>query len=360
MNQLTVAQQRDQKVMQFKKNFKDLIDRKELALPSTVSVDAFRNAAIVAVQNNPDILNCDQGSVFRAIRNLAAAGLIPDNREAAIVPFKGQAQAMPMVYGIIKVARNSGGVKSLWADVVYEGEIMTVDIQDGERVWKHTRADGSPIDAMSRGGAVVGAFAVAKLSDGTIDFQPMSRAEIEKRRMASANQRDANKPSGIWESWYEEMAKKTVIRNLAKRLPMSSEDMNRLMAEDDANRVELARDVTPEMTPLQRKVAAAKAAQEAQDQDQATDTPEDRTDAAEDAEIVPSDDDEAPHWTETLDTAEAFPGSDEFTEGVKARQAGMKPQMCPHDEGTQQAIDWLGGYDQAANAVETGDEGGKE
>lgn len=121
------------------------------------------------------------------------------------------------------------------------------------------------------------------------------------------------------------------------------------------------RDITPaEMTPLQRKVAAAKAAQETQDQDQAADTPEDRTGAAEDAEIVPSDDDDAPHWTETLDTADAFPGSDQFTEGVKARQAGMKPQMCPHDEGTQEAIDWLGGYDQAANAAETGDEGDKE
>ena len=51
----------------------------------------------------------------------------------------------------------------------------------------------------------------------------MSLEEVEKRRIASANQRDPQKPTGIWEKWYDEMAKKTVIRNLCKRLPMSSE-----------------------------------------------------------------------------------------------------------------------------------------
>lgn len=249
-----VATRQANPVASFKHDLQRMIDAKELALPSNVSPDAFRNAAIVAVQDNPSILGCAPASVFKAIRKLAGAGLVPDGREAAIVPFKGQAQAMPMVAGLRKIARNSGEIASLWDEIVYDGETLTIWVEDGEKRFKHTRADGEPLDALTRGGEVVGAYAVAKLKDGTVEFFPMNRAQIEKRRMASASQRGKSQPDGVWRDWYDEMARKTVVRALCNKLPMSAEDVRRLMVEDEANEVRL-RDVTPEPEAPRKNLA---------------------------------------------------------------------------------------------------------
>lgn len=313
-------------IVAFKRDLTGLIERKELALPSTVSMDAFRNAAIVAVQDNPSILQCEKSSVFRAIRRLAASGLVPDGREAAIVPFKGKAQAMPMVAGIIKTARNSGEIASLWADVIYEGERIEVWIEDGERKWNHVQENGNRIDPITRGGDVIGAYAVAKLKDGTVDFEPMGKAQIEKRRKASASQK-SDQPTGVWKDWYDEMTKKTVIRALAKRLPMSSDDARRIMVEGDAQDPGF-KDVTPTDEPPRRNLADKILSQEPDHQ------PEDET----------QDQPETIEGTafEFDDTA-VDPFADEYTEGVKASTAGMKEHMNP-GQTFEDWNNWLGGF----------------
>ena len=111
-------------LVEYKKNLNSLIDQGELGLPSNVSPDAFRNAAIVAYTDNPQIAKCAPASVFKSIRKIAAMGLVPDNIEAALVPFGNQCQAMPMIAGLRKLARNSAEVASLWDDVVYENETI--------------------------------------------------------------------------------------------------------------------------------------------------------------------------------------------------------------------------------------------
>ena len=296
-------------IVRFKDDMRALKERGELdMLPKTVSYDAFRNAAIVAVTDNPSILNCSKESVFKAIRTLASAGLVPDGREAAIVPFKGAAQAMPMVAGLIKVARNSGKITSLWSDVVYDGEDFRIWIEDGERKFEHN------FDPLSRSGEIRGAYAVAKLSDGSVDMEPMSRDEIEKRRKASANQKGDN-PTGIWAQWYPEMAKKTVIRALCKRLPMSSEDVERIMQEQEAAPM---RDVTPE--PTHERTLA----QRLMDPD-----PEPVT-----GEVLSADFDE-----DAVD-----PMTDEYDEGFRAAKAALGEDTCPHEAGTLEWNNWIGGH----------------
>lgn len=309
-------------IVQFKSDLARLKDAGELdMLPSNVSFEAFRNAAVVAITDNPAILQCGRESVFKAIRRLAAAGLVPDGREAAIVPFKGQAQAMPMVAGLIKVARNSAEITSIWSDVVYDGEDFTMWVEDGERRFKH---DYNP---MQRSGTIRGAYAVAKLKDGTVEVEPMGRDEIEKRRKASANQR-GDEATGIWRDWYGEMAKKTVIRALCKRLPMSSEDMRRIMVEDESN---VLRDVTPQPEAPRKNLAQRLA------------EPEVVT-----GEIMPPE----PHWTEGVAWDGAFPGSDEFQAGVDAFGEGKPATDCPYDADMDKAIDWLGGWHGAKGAAE--------
>lgn len=324
MNEVTQPA-RQNPLVSFKGDLDKLNTAGELALPDSVPFKNFKNAAVVAITDNPAILQCDKQSLFRAVRTLAMAGLVPDGREAALVPFKGKAQAMPMVAGLIKVARNSGKIASLWAETVHEGEAYTIKIVEGERVFDHD------YDPLNRSGKIIGAYAVAKLTDGTVDMEPMSRDEIEKRRKASANQK-GDQPTGIWAQWYAEMAKKTVIRALCKRLPMSSEDMERLMTEQEP----LLKDVTPERheptgpNPVARQIMGGTA------------------DPA-----APDDAESEAHWTDAFDTSSGFPGDDAFTEGVNAYQSGDTRAVCPYRGDDQAAASWLAGWDEAKKNEES-------
>ena len=328
MNEIVTQDQKAKPpIVQFKADLSRLKDAGELdMLPANVSYEAFRNAAVVAITDNPEILRCNRESIFKAIRRLAAAGLVPDGREAAIVPFKGSAQAMPMVYGLLKVARNSGEVASIWAEVVQGDETFEISMVDGERKFVHR------YDPMNRAGDVKGAYAVAKLKDGTIEIEAMGREQIEKRRKSSANQRGES-PTGIWLQWYDEMAKKTVIRALVKRLPMSSEDMRRVMIEDEDNAL---RDVTPDdkrRDDTPRPNLAQRLAE-----------PKEVT-----GEVLPP---EEPHWTEGIAWDEAFPGSDAFKAGADAFAEGKASTDCPYDSDRELATDWLGGWRGEARAAE--------
>lgn len=312
-------------IVLFKRDLQRMKDAGDFdMLPATVSYEAFRNAAVVAITDNPAILQCDLTSVFKSIRKLAAAGLVPDGREAAIVPFSGQAQAMPMVYGLIKVARNSGEISSIWAEVVMGEETFKITMVNGDRQFSHD------YDPMTRTGEVKGAYAVAKLKDGTVEIEAMGFDDIEKRRKASANQRGP-KATGIWEKWYAEMAKKTVIRALVKRLPMSSDDMRRVMIEDEEP---VTRDITP-ADDGPRKTLAQRIAERAEEAPPEPIQPEPIT-----GEIM-----DDGHWTDRVDLTEAFPGDDAFTEGAQAAEDTAKGlRDCPYAEGSERAVHWLGGF----------------
>ena len=72
----------------------------------------------------------------------------------------------------------------------------------------------------------------------------MTFEEIEKVREASRA-----KDSGPWVSWWGEMARKTVIRRLSKRLPMSTDLEQTLHADDslyDIKDAEIAEDAKSE------------------------------------------------------------------------------------------------------------------
>lgn len=335
-------------IVTFKQNLTALIDRKELALPSNVSPEAFKNAAIVAVQDNPSILGCDEASIFKSIRTLAAAGLVPDGREAALVPFKSKVdnnwinkcQAMPMVFGLIKMVRRSGEVSDVRAHIVYQNEVdgghFSYIVGDEERL------EHSPILFGDKGPAVA-AYAIAKLKDGNIVREFMSAAEIDVVRRSSSAQKiyakgtapkTSDAPIGIWKDWWTEMWKKTVIRRLCKRLDMSSEDMRRVMVEPD---MESIRDVTPkEPTALQKKVAAAKSKPIVMD---------------EEAEVLPVDED-GPHWTESVEWDQGAPGSKAWDQGMEAFSAGVAAEDCPYVADLEAAADWLGAWHGARRASE--------
>jgi recombination protein RecT len=189
------------------------------ALPVHIPPERFIRVVMTAVQLNADLLACNRQSLWNACLKAASDGLLPDGREGAIVPFKDQAQWMPMVGGLLKRFRNSGQFKSLDCDIVHDGDEFEYWKDEHGPHMRHVPGDGS--------GKPIKAYAMAETKDGGIMIRVMTEAEINKRRNAS---RAKNSP--LWSEWTEEAWMKTVLRNLAKRLPTSS-DLDDLIRRDD-------------------------------------------------------------------------------------------------------------------------------
>ncbi len=192
-----------------------------LALPSHITPEKFQRAALTAMLNSKDIAECTVPSVMNALLKCAQDGLIPDNKEAAIVKYGNVATYMPMVYGLIKRMRNSGEVKAVNAHLVHKNDQFEYVIENGVEKFVHR-----PKFEGDRGEMLL-AYAVITLEDGTPHVEIMTKEEIEKARATS--KAGANSPA--WKNWYGEMAKKTVIHRAAKRVPTSA-DIDKLLQSD--------------------------------------------------------------------------------------------------------------------------------
>lgn len=193
----------------------------EMALPPHVKAERFARILVTAVQQNEKLLDLDRKSLFASAMKAAQDGLLPDGREAALVPFKDQVQYMPMVGGILKKVRNSGELLSISVKVVREDEAF--------RYWVDEKGEHLHHEPMLEGTSkvVTHVYAIARTKDGGVYIEVMSREDIEKIRAVSKAS-----TNGPWVAWWDEMAKKTVIRRLSKRLPMST-DLEDVIHRDD-------------------------------------------------------------------------------------------------------------------------------
>lgn len=208
------------------------------ALPTHLSADRFIRCSLTALTRSPKLNDCTQESFMKCLLDLSAFGLEPDGRRAHLIPFenrsKGTVECTLIIdwKGLAELAMRSGIIAKLHADIVCDNDAFTYDM--GE-VTTHT------IDWKKPRGEMYAAYAMAQTKTGEKFFAVMSKDEIEAIRKRS---RAGN--NGPWQTDYNEMAKKTAFRRLAKWLPLSAEfrDAN----ERDHDLEEPTRDVTPSAT----------------------------------------------------------------------------------------------------------------
>lgn len=220
MTELPAQTQQVSPVVVFRDNLKAMRQEIAHALPPQVDADRFIRTIMTSVQMQPDLLNKDRRSLFAACMKSAQTGLFPDGQDAAFVAFGPQVQFMPMVAGLIRLARQSGEILSLSAHCVYEFDHWDYELGDNERISHRPRLDGER-------GKMIAAYAIGKTKSGGIYREVMTMQEIEKVRNVSRA-----KNSGPWSQWFERMAEKTVIRRLLKRMPTST-DLQRAVDADN-------------------------------------------------------------------------------------------------------------------------------
>lgn len=160
---------------------------------------------------NRSLLFCSKTSVLVAIVQAAELGLLPGTAgEAWILPYKGEAQMQPSVWGWVELAKRSGLVLDLWAEPIYEADRATVrggpdrclevDVTES---W-HLQP-GDPIDQGGRGKRL-GVYAVAVLHDGSRSWILVPERDVQTAREQNQGQ------SPAWKYWPDEMAKKVALK----------------------------------------------------------------------------------------------------------------------------------------------------
>jgi recombination protein RecT len=214
----------------------------QMGLPAHITVDRFQRTVMTAINSNPDLVSADRRSLFNAAIKAAQDGLLPDGREGALVIFKDKTgrklvQWMPMVYGLMKLIRQSGEIDGIGARIVFQRELdeqsparperkrFEYVIENGQETLFH-----DPILWGDRGAPVL-VYAYAHFKDGGyVEFEVLHKLDVEKRRAVS---KTADKSSSPWATWTDEMWKKTAIRALAKKLPLSADILSKVERDDE-------------------------------------------------------------------------------------------------------------------------------
>ena len=284
-------------------------------LPPDIPVEKFERVVQTAVMHNPELLTADRGSLFTACIQAANDGLEPDGKDGALICYSNKDKKTnvwtkavrwtPMIRGIYKKLRQNPDVAGAYADVVYETDEFSFERGDEERLFHRPN-----IFSQNRG-QPIGAYAVVTLKDGTKEREVMSLADIQQVQECSKSQ------SGPWKEWWGQMAKKSVMHRLAKRLPLNEATRLTLDRDDDLYDFGRAPQGDPPSRPTRQVKSQAYRAIEGPGQ--MPDTPEERGEAPEE----PADEEEKEEDPEAAAAETAAPEGNGFVEDMLQKFRGI-------------------------------------
>lgn len=191
----------------------------EAALPKHVTADRLMRVCLTEMRRNPSLQRCDPMSFLGAVVTAASLGLEPGGAlgQCYLIPYGKECNFQIGYRGQIDIARRSGNIVSISARCIYEGDDFEIEYGTDEKLTHIPRFKSDKI---------LFVYAVAQLKDGGTQFEVMSAEAIERHR------KQYSKSANVWNTAWEEMAKKTLVRRLFKMLPTSIELSSALEAEE--------------------------------------------------------------------------------------------------------------------------------
>lgn len=187
------------------------------ALPRDFNTERF-------VQNGKALLNGNEtlfkfakqygtGQIISGMMRGAFLGLDFMNSEAYLIPYGSSLNFMPSYKGMIKlcIKYSTRPINTIYAKIVREGDEFSEEIVNGQPsiTFRPKPFNNAPM---------IGCFAVCLYKDGGMVYEVMSKADVEQCKKSSKS-----KNSPAW-AFYSEMAKKTVLRRLAKSIPLDMDE----------------------------------------------------------------------------------------------------------------------------------------
>lgn len=191
------------------------------ALPKFLDTDHFVRSALTEFRLNPALAECSVPSVLGYFMQAAACGLEPASMlgQCYPVPFNNkktgqkEAQFICGYRGMLSIARRSGEIASVVAEVVYEKDEFSIEYGMEPKLIHKPCIDGDH-------GPMKGAYVVVRFMGENVEplikYMPKSEIDAHRKRSKASSY-------GPWVTDYDEMAKKTVFRSVFKWLPISIE-----------------------------------------------------------------------------------------------------------------------------------------
>ena len=220
MSNLIKASEIEQLLTPKKKDFIALLNGKPEIFTREISF------AVQAVNGSEMLQKCDRNSILQAVFNIALTGLSlnPISKLAYLTPRwnskkqQNECVLMPSYQGMVKVITDTGAAKKLDAYLVMDGDDFQVEYGTESRIFHKPK--------FPKGKTIVGAYAIAVLSNGEKQFEVMDKAELDHVRGCSDSWKafeSGKAKSSIWNDWEGEMCRKTVLKRLTKYLPKNKE-----------------------------------------------------------------------------------------------------------------------------------------
>lgn len=208
------------------------------ALPAVMTPERFTRIVLSALSANPKLAQTTPQSFLAAMMTAAQLGMEPNTPlgQAYLIPYYNsrtkcsECQFQLGYKGLIDLAYRSGEVSIIQAQVVYERDEFTYSF-GLEPVLKH-------IPAASDRGEPTYVYAVFRTKEGGFGFDVMSMDTVRQ----FAQQYSKSFASGPWQTNFEEMAKKTVLKRVLKYAPLKS-DFLRGIAQDGTIKTEVSEDM---------------------------------------------------------------------------------------------------------------------
>lgn len=197
------------------------------ALPSVLTAERFTRITLSALSTNPTLMQCSPKSFLGAMMTAAQLGLEPNTPlgQAYLIPYKNhgklECQFQLGYKGLIDLAYRSGQIKTIQAQVVYENDQFEMQYGTEDKLVFKPRMDGER-------GKPISVWAMWQSKDGGYGFEVMSIDDIR----AHARKFSKAYNNGPWQTNFEEMAKKTVLKRVLKYAPLASEFKRELSADE--------------------------------------------------------------------------------------------------------------------------------
>lgn len=206
-------------------------------LPKHLAPERLIKLATMAVGRDPKLSRATALSIVNAVVKAAELGLdcsgtlgsaylvaYDNNKKDERGNWYKQTEAQLIIgyRGLIDLARRSGQIASIEARVVWQNDQFEFEYGLEPKLRHIPALDKEP-------GELRLVYAIAKLRDGAMQVEVMTKAEIDKIKGRS---KSGNNDKSPWSTDYPEMSRKTVVKRLCKYLPLSVE-VQEVIAEDN-------------------------------------------------------------------------------------------------------------------------------
>jgi len=245
-----IAQIKTNHLAQINNNLKKRLSEKLSALPERFNSERFLHNCMAVIKSIDNIEKTDSTSVAQALFKGAVLDLDFFQKECYVIPYWNKETNMYEMNfqtdykGEEKVVKRFAvkPVENFYTGAVREGDEFEYGIDRGKPYVNFKPKSFND-------GDFIGFFAICLYKDGSMEYEPMSVAEVDEIKGNYAKKNQSGEYSPAWRKSPGEMGRKTVSRRLSKHIPINF-NQEQVQAFEEGSHVEFHNNEVEGLKPI--------------------------------------------------------------------------------------------------------------